>query len=226
MRLSERFGALAGALAILLVIIGSDVLGTPPGAQTPHPSGQQSLDRLQWVAETSSAQVGVSVELLGFAFLVLFIAHLSVRVGGAGWIATAALAGGVIAVALKLASGAPMFVAYLLRDEISPQTARLLSDLNGVAFVMMWLPMGIFVACASAAGLLTRELGRVLGWFGIVAGSACVLATVVTGLHVLSAFFLPYVLCLLWILLVSLRLGLRRALSVAATTQTRVPVEV
>jgi len=218
MKLWDRVGALSGALSILLGVIGSDVLGTPPGPQSAHPTGQQALENLRWLAENPSAQVGVSLELLGFAFQIVFIGYICTRVREAGWLATAALAGGVIEVAVKLGSGAPVFAAYLLRDEISPETARLLVDMNGAAFVTTWLPMGIFVACAAAAGMVTHVLGRVLGWFGVLAGGAAVIATAATGVHLLSAFFVPFLLCLLWTLLVSLRLGLQR-------TATAVPEE-
>jgi hypothetical protein len=225
MKLVDRFGALCGGLSILLVTVGGDVLGTPPGPQVPHPSGQQDLEYLRWLADHPSAQVGVSFELLGFTLLILFIGYVSTRVRAAGWLAAAALAGGVIGVAIKLGSAAPMFAAYLLRDEISPPTARVLVDMNGGAFVMTWLPMGLFVACAAAGGVVTNLWGRPLGWFGVLAGSATVAAAAVTGVHVLSAFFVPYLLCMLWILIISLRLGLRRSTAgVTATPSSPVPV--
>jgi uncharacterized membrane protein len=53
---------------------------------------------------------------VGFALLVLFIGYLCARVRDAGWLATAALAGGVVAVAVKLGSAAPILVAELLRE--------------------------------------------------------------------------------------------------------------
>jgi hypothetical protein len=208
MRALDRFGALTGAASVVAVLVGSDVLGTPPGDQQTHPSGQQDLDNVQWLASSGSAQVGVSMELLGFALLIIFIGYVATRLRPVGWLATAALAGGLVEVAIKLGSGAPMFAAYLLRDEITPATARLLVDMNSVAFVLSWLPMGIFVACAAGAGLLTHDLGRVLGWAGVIVGTASVIATAATGVHVLSAFFVPYVLSLLWILVVSSRWGL------------------
>lgn len=224
-KLSDRLAALAGAVSILLVILGGDVLGTPPGQQTAHPTGQRDLANLHWVADTPSAQAGVGFELFGFALTIVFVSYLSTRIRDAGWLATAALAGGVIEVAVKLGSGAPMFAAYLLRDEISPETARVLIDMNGAAFVLSWLPMGIFVACAGAGGLVAGVLGRVLGWGGVVAGVATVIVTAATGVHVLSAIFVPFLLCLLWVLLVSLRLGFQRSSSPSSVQDgVRVPV--
>jgi hypothetical protein len=215
-RTLDRVGALSGAASVLLVIIGNDVLGTAPGEQVAHPSGEQDLERLRWLAATSSAQVGVSLELVGLALMVIFIGYVSARVGPAGWLSTVALAAGTIEVAVKLGSGAPMLAAYLLREEITPQTARVLVDMNGVAFVLTWLPMGIFVASASAAGLITGLLGRILGWGGVVVGVASVIAAAAAGVHVLSAIFVPFVLCLLWVLMVSLRWGLTRTKRTAA----------
>jgi hypothetical protein len=130
-----------------------------------------------------------------------------------GWLATAALAGGVIAIAVKLASAAPMFASYVLRDGISPEMARVLTDMNSAAFVVDWLPTGMF---AAGAALAARALGRILGWGGVVAGSGAVIVTAVTGVHVLAANALLFLLCLLWILLVSVRLAVQRPSRVAA----------
>jgi type IV secretory pathway VirB2 component (pilin) len=61
-------------------------------------------------------------------------------------------------------------------------------------------------------------LGRTLGWGGVVAGTAAVIVTAVTGVHVLTASALPFLICLLWILAVSVRLGVQRASRVPAET--------
>ncbi len=210
MKILDRCGALAGAASFLLTMIGGDVLGIPPGPQVAHPSGQQDLDNLHWMADSTSAQVGMSLELLGFAFSIVFIAYLCHRVRSAGWLAMAALVGGIVWISVKLASGAPLFAAYGLREEITAQTARILIDMNGASFVISWIPKGIFVAFAAAAGMATGTIGRVLGWGGVIAGATTVLVTAATGADVLSANFLPFLLCVLWGLLVSLRLGLAR----------------
>jgi hypothetical protein len=211
MRVLDRFGALSGAAGVVLGIVGSDVLGTPPGPRETHPSGERYLEIAQWVADSRAAQVGVSLELLDLALSIVFMSYLAVRFRGAGWLATAAVAAGAIQVAIKLGSAAPVIAAYLLRDELTPETARVLFDMNAAAFVITWLPMGVFVGCAAAAGLVTGQLGRVLGWGGVVVGTASVLVTAATGLNVLSAIFVPFLLCVLWTLLVSLRLGLARS---------------
>ena len=211
MKLSDRLAAACGALTVLLVVVGSDVLGTPPDPQPEHPTGQQDLDHLQWVADNPSAQAGIVLELMGFVLMIVFISYVSTRFRDAGWLATAALAGGLLEVGIKLASGAPVFAAYVLRGEIDPMTARMLIDMNGAAFVISWLPLGLFVACAAGAGLRLGELGRVLGWGGVVVGVVTVIVTAATGVHVLSAIFVPMLLCILWTLVVSLRFAFQRS---------------
>ena len=94
--------------------------------------------------------------------------------------------------------------------------ARVLTDMNSAAFVVDWLPTGMFVACAAGAALAARSLGRILGWGGVVVGSGAVIVTAITGVHVLTANALPFLLCLLWILLVSVRLAVQRSSRVAA----------
>lgn len=222
MKVVDRVGALSGAASIVLGIIGSDVLGTPPGAQDGHASGQQDLANLHWVAGHPAAQVGVSLVMLALCLSMVFVAYLSTWVRAAGWLAAAALAAGGIEIAVKLASASPMLAAYLLRDDLSPQTAQVLADINSTAFLVTWLPAGVFVACASGAALRTKTLGRILGWGGIIAGGSCTLTTVVTGVHVLSAVFIPWMLCMLWTLLVSLRLGFTRG---GQVTTRSTPVE-
>jgi hypothetical protein len=217
MRILDRCGALTGAVYVVLVTIGSTMsTDNSPGPHPAHPTGQQDIASLHWLAGSTSGQAGVILELLGFAALMLFVGYLCTRVRAAGWLATAALAGGAIAIAVKLASAAPMLTAYVLRDGISPEMARVLTDMNGAAFVVDWLPTGLFVACAAGAALAARTLGRTLGWGGVVVGTAAVIVTAVTGVHILAANALPFLLCLLWILVVSVRLAVQRTSRVAA----------
>jgi hypothetical protein len=216
MRILDRCGALSGAAYVLLVVVGNGLsTDGAPGPDAAQPAGQQDIAYLHWLAGNTSAQVGVTLELLGFAALMLFVGYLCTRVRAAGWAATAALAAGMVAVAVKLGSAAPMFAAYALRDGISPETARVLTEMNSAAFVVDWLPTGLFVACAAAAALSTGTVGRVLGWGGLVAGAVAVTFTAVTGVHALAANALPLLVCLLWILAVSVRLAVQRTAPVA-----------
>jgi hypothetical protein len=102
-----------------------------------------------------------------------------------------------------------------------------LIDMNGAAFVTDWLPTGLFVACAAGAALACRAVGRILGWGGVAAGSITSITVVVAGVHAMTATFLPYLLCLLWLLAVSVRLAVQRTARPAPDEASdRVPVPV
>jgi hypothetical protein len=215
MRILDRCGALTGAAYVVLVMTGNVMSTKGPGPGADQPPGQQDLRYLHWLAGSTSAQFGVTLELLGFAALMLFVGYLSTRVRAGGWLATAALTAGVVSIAVKLGSAAPLFAAYVLRDGISPETARVLTGMNSVAFGVDWLPTGLFVACAAGAALVSRTLGRILGWGGVLAGGVTVVFTAVTGVHIVSANALPFLVCVLWILVVSVRLATQRTPKVA-----------
>ncbi|MEV6489433.1 hypothetical protein AB0M20_12505 [Actinoplanes sp. NPDC051633] len=214
MKILDRYGALTGAAYVVLIMAGSS-MSTDAGPPRNGSLGQQDIDHLHWLASSTSGQVGVVLELLGFAAWMLFIGYLCSRVRAGGWLATAALTGGIVSVAVKVTSAAPILTAYLLRDELTPQTARLLTAMNGLAFGVDWLPVGLFVACASAAALATRTLSRVLGWGGVVVGTVTVISTAVTGVHLDAGNPLPFLACLLWILVISVRLAIHRVPRVA-----------
>jgi hypothetical protein len=206
----DRVGALTGAVYVVLVIVGNTLSSNSPGPHADHPSGVQDIADDRWIAGSTSAQVGITLELLSFAAWMLFVGYLFTRLRAGGWLAGGALVGGAVSVAVKLGSAAPMIVGYTLRADISPESARLLAELNGAAFVVDWLPVGLFVACAAAAAVRIRAVGRVLGWSGVAAGSVGVVSTAVLGLNAESGTALPFLLCLLWMLLVSFRFATQR----------------
>jgi hypothetical protein len=226
MRILDGCGALTGAVFVALVMAGNTLSTDHSRGRTPPIPVCRTSPASAGLAGSTSGQAGVTLELLSFAALALFAGYLCTRVRAGGWLATAALAGGVIAIAVKLASFAPMFAGYVLQDGISPEMARVLSDMNAAEFVVDWLPAGLFVACAAGAALATRVLSRTLGCGGVVAGAAAVIVTAITGMHVLAASALPFLICLLWMLAVSVRLGVQRASRRAEGAPETVPAAV
>jgi hypothetical protein len=154
--------------------------------------------------------MGISIELLGLAALAVFVAYVYTRTRAAGWLGVAALAGGTIMVALKLASATPALTIYLLRDDMTAGTAQMLSVLSVVLYMIHVLPAGIFVACGAAAAMITHSLGRVLGWAGVVIGVAGVVTAAVVGYRIQGVFSPTFLLAAIWMLVVSLRWGFAR----------------
>ena len=216
MNAMDRVGAFSGAAYFVLANIGNT---TGQDASLPeNPTGREILDSYGRLAGDVARQIGIGVELLGLAAWVIFVAYLYTRTRPAGWLGVAALAGGTIAMALKLASATPALTIYVLRDDMSPETAHMLTALSVVLYMIHILPAGIFVACGAAAAMITHSLGRVLGWAGVVVGAANVVTAVVVGPRFEGVFSPTFLLAIVWILVVSLRWGFARIRARVVTT--------
>lgn len=143
MKILQRCAALTGAAYVVLANVGNAM--STDGGPRPNPvqsPGQQDIAYMHWLAGSTSGRFGVTLELLAFAALMLFVGYLSTRVRAGGWLATAALTAGVVSIAVKLGSAAPLLAAYSLRDSPSPETARALVGMNDVA-VTAWQHTGV-----------------------------------------------------------------------------------
>ena len=112
----------------------------------------------------------------------MFVGYLYSRVRDAGWLATTALIGGIAAILANLVSISIVITVFVLRADISPEVARALVTLDGAGHLVQLLPLGVFVFFASAAALLTRALGRVLSWAGMVVGATSIVVLGANGL--------------------------------------------
>ena len=206
--LADRIGAGCGAAYVLLVLVGNQMSS---GSSTdPHPSGAKDL--AQFAATPTAGQtVGFILELLGFLAFVPFVAWLvhalRQRGGPAPWLGAAAGGFGLLLLAVKMSSAMPIVAGRLDHAELSPTMARVLSDMNGAAFVFTFLPYGMFLALAGAAFLATGFLGRIAGWSGVVIGALMVLATMATHADPINTNVMPFLLGLIWLLVIGIRLA-------------------
>jgi hypothetical protein len=218
----DRLGALSGAAYVLLILIGNQVAAG--NQQDPHPSGAADLADFAAAAHpTATRALGETMEILGLLVLPFFLGWLAHRFAerGAGWLGTVAALAGGITLAVKIASFMPMGAGILNANELDPTTARVLSDMNSEAFVVTFLTFGVFLAAAGLGILASGLLGRVAGWFGVVIGVLCVGLTVLTRVDPLNTNPMPFLAGLLWLLVVSVRLGVwgpRRATAPVATS--------
>jgi hypothetical protein len=205
----DRIGALSGAAYVLLANLGSSLIGeNSSGAESP---GQRILDEQQRISENPWADAAFAVVILAQLAFMVFVGYLCSRVRDAGWLATTALIGGIAAIMANLASVSIVITGFVLRDHISPELARVLQDVDGAGHLVQLLPLGVMAVFASAAALLTGTLGRVLSWAGIAVGATSIVVLAGTGLPSNEEFFLwPFLLVLLWVVIVSLRLGFAR----------------
>ena len=209
MNAMDRVGALSGTVYVILANFGSALIGeSSSGAESP---GQRILDEQQRYAENPWTGVAFALVILALMALMMFVGYLCSRVRDAGWLATTALIGGTAALIANFLSVSLLIAVFVLRDDLSPELARALQDVDGAGHLVQLLPLGVFALFASAAALVTRTLGRVLSWAGIAVGATSIVVLASTGLPADEEFFIwPFLLVLLWMVVLSLRFGFAR----------------
>ena len=159
MNAMNRVGAFSGAAYVLLANVASTLVGVGPSAE--GSPGQVMLDEQQRIAENPWVRLAFALIILAYLAWMVFVGYLYSRVRDGGWFATTALVGGVAAITVNLAATSGGLVVYLLRDVLTPDIARALTDLDGIGHMLLVLPAGAFVLFGSAAAMVTKVLGRV-----------------------------------------------------------------
>jgi hypothetical protein len=153
--------------------------------------------------------VGLTLELLGFAGLVVLFAWLVVHLFDRAPIAavTTGIAGGAM-LAVKVGSAAPMMVVHSMPDQLDPVTAEALISMNDQSFVVSG-----FLTClaflAAGVGLLQTAFPRWLSWWAAVAGGLGVVAGIVGITRPDGYVPIPFLLCLVWMIAVAITTVMR-----------------
>lgn len=221
---ADRIGAACGAAYVLLITIGS---GMATSGQSNTPTGRQVLQYADDTLASTTRQAGFAMELVGFVGLAVFLAWIVPalrRAGGiAPWLADVAMIGGLATIAIKVGSVAPELAVMAGRHSMDPGTAKAIYDIAGGAFVISFLSFAIFMLGIGASVLTSGYLGRFAGWSAIVLGVLGV--AVAATAHSMDANPVPFMLGLLWILVVSVLLAVRGPRGAARTpAETTVPV--
>jgi hypothetical protein len=171
-----RLGALAGLVWVVCILIGNGI--TESGAPTEEtPAAAQAYFALQ---HTGAHRFAIGLELLGFCLMVVFLARLHAVLrdaeGPGGWLATLALSGGLVTVAVKLGSAA-FYVVGLSVDDLAGEQARLMIQLGDAAFLVSAMTSGLLVLGAAGSSLRSGVLPRWLAWLGVPIGALAVLGS-------------------------------------------------
>jgi hypothetical protein len=215
----DRLGAVSGVLWFVLTMVGN-VLNTAGTDQSAKPSGEQILADLQ--RSSTSADIGFGMELLGFLALLVFLGYLYAtlrRADARSWLPATALVGGVTMIAIKLGSAAPIFAAMYRKDEITPDLARTLVDINSGAFWISWLPFAVLVTATAASMLSSHLVARPLAWTGVVFGVAGLVPAVILPVALSDYGIAPFMLSYIWLAVIAGVLAFRR--SQVASSPTR-----
>ena len=144
---SGYVGPVSGAVSVIAVMVGNGMALAGQVGATTGPGLVADLRQESFVNN-----FGVTLEMVGWAALMCFIGYLFATLRRAeppdGWWSPVALAAGVLLVALKLGSVAPLMAAWSRRDDLTVAVAQTLSDLGGALFVVSGWATGLFVATA------------------------------------------------------------------------------
>ena len=219
-RLQSRAAAACGALFTLGIVIGDDTINRAGEPPTPLERGGDSIaavERYLTKAAAASADgsywVGRGIGTLAIVALLVFSVHVAreirVREKDSGMLSGIALGAGAVAAAMGLVSCTAQFAAVARANEdIDPEIARALLDVSGLTFVLMWLPIAVFMASVTMAG---RRHGLLPRWLTIATGVvAAALFAGIASMPVGSIGFLAIVLAGLWFIAASISL-VRRA---------------
>jgi hypothetical protein len=231
----DRMAAATGALFVVLIMIGNQI-SMSGATQSTHPSGAAVLRDAARQAASTSATVGFVLEFLGFLAFMAFLGYLldaRRRTAGPGvntFAAGTAVLAGLTMLIVKLASVAPAGALLMDRSTLSPETAQALNDMNGVSFVLSWLPFAVFVGAAAVGLYRSTLVGRPTMIIGAVIGTVG-LALALLGLQDPLGGGNPigWLLGLLWTLVVSVRLAVRpgtRPVVAEEGSTAAVPVQV
>lgn len=218
----DRLGAACGAAFIVLILVGNQMsMGGAGGQNDPHPTGAADLTMFSGQSGIAD-KIGFSLEVLGFAAFMFFLGWLVSTLRGRGgawsWLSSVAGVGGTLALAVKLGSFLPMLAGVADHRDLSPGLARVLFDMNSAGFVLFTFPYAVFMVGAAGALLAARYVGKVLGISGIVIGAAGVFVALPTQFDPVDSIVLPWILGMLWTLVLGIRLAWKGPRAVASTT--------
>jgi hypothetical protein len=205
---SDRILAATGAMYVLAMVGGNAL------TQGGNTAGDDSAALATLRHGRSTAQsVGAVLGPLGVFALVLFIGHLYRVLRTAerpsARAATVALGAGLVMAAVDVASAIPSVAAVLGSSELTPSLLSLLRTLNDAGFVISGYLYGIFVAVAAASAFRSRVLPRWLTGSGLAVGGLAVVAGLAGIVDPTGYVPVPFLLCLVWVLVTSLLLAVR-----------------
>ena len=217
----ERAIAASGAFFSLGILIGDDTIngaGEAPSALDRE--GDSIADVHDYLGDAAGAAssgtywIGRGVGTLALIALAVFTLYVARRIrqqdAGAELLPYLVAGGGLMAASLGLISAAAQFAVVARANEgIDVELARTMLDFSGIAFVLMWLPVALFLAAAAAASRAGRLFPR---WLAVYAGALA--AALLIGLAVMpagNAGFFAIVLTFLWFIAASVTLIRRPA---------------
>jgi MFS family permease len=189
----ERYGALAGVVFVVLVVIAAFIAGTPPRpTDTPRKIHEFYRDHER------ALKAGAFLSGVGAVAFLWFLVSLWSRLREHR-LAMMAVAGGVATIGFALVNAAITSTTALRIGDLAPRQAKYFYSLQGIVIGMASFSIAALVAATSIAALRAKVFPAWLGW----ASAALALAWLVAGLCVASErralFIYGFVIFLAWL---------------------------
>jgi hypothetical protein len=189
----ERYGAFAGVVFVVLVVIAAFIAGTPPRpTDTPRKIHEFYRDHER------ALKAGAFFSGVGAVAFLWFLVSLWNRLREHR-LAMMAVGGGVATIGFALVNAAITSTTALRIGDLAPRQAKYFYSLQGIVIGMASFSIAALVAATSIAALRAKVFPAWLGW----ASAALALAWLVAGLGVASErralFIYGFVIFLAWL---------------------------
>lgn len=194
----EQYGALAGLVFVILLLVSGFIAGSPPDPDDPAREFREYFVDNDTTLKVASYLAGLAI----FPFLI-FLGSLWSRVRGAGdetrRLATVLVGGGVVAVGLASVGTVITATTAIRIGELAPQGAKFFFSLAGVATGMTAFAVAVLVAATSVAAVRARVFPAWLGWIGAVLTVAWLVAGLAVTTDSMGIGIYSYIVFLVWL---------------------------
>jgi hypothetical protein len=202
-RASGWSGLVGAALLFGTLIVQGAALGEPPLEATTNEAAEffRKAAAADWVQPVEALG---ALGMIGLMWFLVGLATLLRRAeGDPPWRSTVALASAVLLPAYYLVNASWASASHR-GHELDPAVAAYAYDVGNIGFANIWLALGSFAGAAGWVMLTSAGWPRWLGWWGVIAGVALVLARFVWTIE--SAWLALYAVFWIWLLTVAVRL--------------------
>jgi hypothetical protein len=201
----EQIGAAGGIVFVLLQMAGQALIQVG-GAEPPFDASAQTIVAFFMARDNQLFALGEYLSALSLIPFLWFLGSLWSVLrrgeGEPGWLSLVALASGLMIVATISAGGGWALAVFRKDEGLDPQIARLLFDQGNFAFANAWAMLASLSLSTGVVTIRTRALPRWLGWAGVLIAGALLVARAIWATS--SLVFVPFLLCYLWLIAVSI----------------------
>ncbi len=207
----EQIGA-AGGIVFVALQMASQALIQVGGAEPPFDATTETIVAFFMARNSQLFALGEYLSTLSLIAFLWFLGSLWSALrraeGEPAWLSFVAAASGLMIVAaVSAGSGWPLAV-FRQDEELNPQIARLLFDQGNFAFANAWVMLASLSLATGVVSIRTGALPHWLGWTGVLIAGGLLAARAVWASSALV--FVPFGLCYLWLIAISIVL-IRRA---------------